>query len=78
MSQQLVSLGIIVILIGFALVFIGALTGAQKGESKVAVGGFIGFIPFGFANDKRMLWALLAIMAVFTVFWVFFNLRFFS
>ena len=63
MNQQMISIGIIVILVGFVLVFIGALKGIPKGDTKFAVGGFIGFIPFGFANDKRMLWVLLAIMA---------------
>ena len=70
MDHNLISSGILIILIGFALVFIGALTQAFTGKSdtKVAVGGFIGFIPFGFANDKRMMWVLIALMAVVLVF----------
>ena len=70
MNHQLISIGILVILFGFALVFIGALSGTQKGESKVAFGGFIGFIPFGFANDKRLLWVLLAFMAIIIFFFI--------
>ncbi len=27
-----------------------------KSNAKVAVGGFIGFIPFGFGNDKSLVW----------------------
>ena len=54
MNHQLLSLGILIILVGFAIVVIGSLTGTQKGDTKIAVGGFIGFIPFGFANDKRL------------------------
>ena len=53
MNYNMTSLGILVILIGFALVFIGASTGINNKDTKVAVGGFIGFIPFGFANDKK-------------------------
>lgn len=73
---NLVGLGILVIFMGFIIVFIGALTQSSKGDAKVAVGGFVGFIPFGFTNDKRLFWALLAVMAVFLLFWVFANLRF--
>ena len=47
-----VNIGIIMILLGFLLVFAGALTG--KTEGKVAVGGVIGFIPFGFGNDPQL------------------------
>lgn len=75
MNYNLTSLGIFIIFIGFALVFIGALTQAFTGKSdtKVAVGGFIGFIPFGFANDKRMMWILIALMAVVLVFFFVMN-----
>ena len=46
---NLAMIGFVIILIGFALVFIGYMTGAK--DSKVAVGGVIGFAPFGFGND---------------------------
>jgi len=68
-NLNLVGIGMLIVLIGFIIVFIGALTQSQK-DAKVAVGGFVGFIPFGFANDKRMLWALLAVMAVLVFFFV--------
>jgi len=64
MNQQIISIGILVILLGFAIVFIGSFLGTQKSETKVAVGGFVGFIPFGFANDKRMLYILLGFMGI--------------
>ena len=73
MSYNATSLGILIILIGFVLVFIGALTNANSKDTKVAVGGFIGFIPFGFANDKRMMWVLIALMAVVLVFFFVLN-----
>lgn len=77
MKMDLITAGILIIFIGVIIVFIGALSGISKGESKVAVGGFIGFIPFGFANDKRLFWALLVIMAIVFAFFVFMNLKFF-
>ncbi|MAE42820.1 hypothetical protein CMO93_03540 [Candidatus Woesearchaeota archaeon] len=70
MNQQFLTLGILIILIGFAIVIISSLTGSQKTESKIAVGGFVGFIPFGFANDKRILYFLLAFMAVMIIFFI--------
>lgn len=73
MNQQLISIGILVILLGFAIVFIGSFLGTQKSEAKVAVGGFVGFIPFGFANDSKLLYALLAVMAVLFLFWILFR-----
>ena len=53
--------------VGFAIVVIGSLTGQQKGDTKVAVGGFIGFIPFGFANDKKLMYVLIAITFILAI-----------
>jgi len=77
MNNNLISIGILVILIGFALVFIGALTnlGTSQKDTKVAVGGFVGFIPFGFGNDKKMVWTLVIIMSLLMIF--FFAMNFF-
>ena len=60
------------IITGVALIFIGIIvisiasfmnpTG-EKSSTKVAVGGVIGFIPFGFGNDKQ----LMIIMFVITI-----------
>jgi len=75
MNHQLLSLGILIILVGFVIVIISSLTGSQKGDTKIAVGGFIGFIPFGFANDKRLLFVLVGIMAVLALFLLLFNLQ---
>jgi len=73
-NYNLVSIGIFVILIGFILVFFGALSSSSTKDTKVAVGGFIGFIPFGFANDKRIMWVLIALMAFALVFFLVINL----
>ena len=56
--EQLINLGVIVILAGFIIVFIGMLQAAKEPNSKtkVAAAGFIGFIPFGFGNDKDIVW----------------------
>jgi uncharacterized membrane protein len=61
MKMDLAVLGVIVIFIGMLMVFIGVFSAANSGNAKVAVGGFIGFIPFGFANDRRMLWLVVGI-----------------
>lgn len=72
--KQLIPLGILVIFIGIILTFIGALSSVKEGktDSKIAVGGFIGFIPFGFANDKRMLYPIIIISSVFMLLWIWF------
>ncbi len=63
--KELIPIGVFVIFIGMILIFIGALSQTTKQDSKIAVGGFIGFIPFGFANDKRMLYFTIALTAIF-------------
>jgi len=68
-----------VVLSGFALVFLGVLViiagsimaaSSQKSDVKFAVGGFLGFIPFGFANDRRLLFFVLAVSLVFFLLFV--------
>ena len=71
--DRLISIGTGIILVGFLLVTIGALAASFRetpGSPKVAVGGFIGFIPFGFANDRRMLYPLIALMLVLFILWI--------
>ena len=72
-NYNLASIGIFIILIGFILVFFGALSSSNTKDTKAAIGGFIGFIPFGFANDKRMMWVLIALMAFVLVFFLAIN-----
>ncbi len=59
----LVFAGMIVIFIGIALILIGSLSGGE-GRAKFAVGGFIGPIPFGFANDKGLMYLVIAISLI--------------
>ena len=74
--MQLINIGILVIFIGFVIVLIGALNSPKDSSStKVAVGGFIGFIPFGFGNDKNLLWFVTMLSAAVFLFFLFFNLR---
>lgn len=65
--ERLVNIGIILLFVSIILIVIGGLSG--KGDSKVAVGGFIGPIPFGFMNDKRMLIPLIVLFVVGIVLW---------
>jgi uncharacterized membrane protein len=73
MNYSMTSLGILLILIGFAIVFIGTLTNTNSKDTKVAVGGFIGFIPFGFGNDKNLVWSLIILMGIAMAFFLIVN-----
>lgn len=66
-EANLVTIGIIMILLGFLLVFVGALTGK---DAKVAVGGIIGFLPFGFGNDPQLVKIAIIISAVLAVLFI--------
>lgn len=57
-------IGILLILIGIILIFISGFSSTKDSNVKVAAGGFIGFIPFGFFNDKRMFYALLIFILI--------------
>lgn len=75
--QHLISLGVIIIFIGFIIVFLGVLKEAKGTNSaKVAVGGFIGPIPFGFGNDKNLVWFATILSIVLFLLWLFFSFRF--
>lgn len=67
MAQELIFMGILLIFIGMLLVILGSILAAGKGEAKIAVGGFIGPIPFGWANDPRMLKWIIAVSAVIAI-----------
>lgn len=53
MREYLIPIGILTIFIGMILIIIGTITNINT-KPKVAVGGFIGFIPFGFWNEENM------------------------
>jgi len=62
--EKLITLGILFIFVGMLFVIIGSLA-TQSSNSKVVVGGFIGFISFGFANDRKMLYVVMGLSALF-------------
>ena len=69
MEQFLILLGIVLIFTGMIIIIIGSLLGAQRGEVKVGIGGFIGPIPFGFASERGMLYLVIVLtIAMFVVF----------
>lgn len=70
MAQELVTIGFILLFVAIALIIIGAATGG-KTDTKYAVGGFIGPIPFGFGNDPKIVWAVLIISVVLLVLFLF-------
>ena len=71
--KQLIFLGILLIFLGVIVIIIGSLTGLNKENNvKVGVGGFIGFIPFGFANDKRILYFFIG-LAFLMLIWILLN-----
>jgi len=57
---NLVQLGIILICIGFLLLFLSAFL-TNKSTVRGGFVGFIGPFPFGFASDKKILYILFAI-----------------
>lgn len=71
-NEQLIVLGILLVVVGLIVLFIGSIVGAEKTQVKVGVGGFIGPIPFGFANDPRILWAAITLTFVLLLLFLFF------
>lgn len=50
--NEVLILGILLVIIGVVLILYSI---GNVGNVKIGVGGFLGPIPFGFANDKEML-----------------------
>ena len=75
--ERMINLGIILMIIGFIIVFFGILKSTKEttSKTKIAVGGFIGFIPFGFGNDKNLVWFVTILSAVVFFVWLFFSFR---
>ena len=74
--EQLISIGVLMIVVGFFIVFFGMFIGSKETSSKtkVAVGGFIGPIPFGFGNDKNFVWFVTILSLVVFLVWIVFSL----
>lgn len=54
-NEQLILVGFLLVFAGMLTIFVGSFLGTEKADIKTGVGGFVGPIPFGFANDPRML-----------------------
>ena len=72
--KNLVGIGIFFIFLGFILVAASSLfqqTGTSgTGNAKIAWGGFIGPIPFGWANDKRLFYPLMGFFTLMMMLWI--------
>jgi len=78
-AVNLISVGVVILILGVIIVFLGMMLQAQqlqnekhtKGSNvKVAVGGFFGPIPFGFGNDKTLMYVVLAVSVFFMLVWM--------
>ncbi len=72
MSEKIILTGTLLIFIGILIVVIGSILTIQSSNTKtnLAIGGFIGPIPFGFFSSKGMFWIWLAIFATLFVIWL--------
>lgn len=66
MVEQLILIGFIVAIIGILLIIVGNILSTIKYKDKFsfAFGGFIGPIPFGFANRKELLYLIIALSVI--------------
>jgi len=72
--KHLIPTGFIFLFLGIIFIFIGILANQEKTDSKFAVGGIIGFIPFGFGNDKKMLYFAIGLTVALFLFFIMLNL----
>ncbi len=61
--KELFVVGVILLIIGIILI-LSSLASNSEGKVKFAFGGFIGPIPFGFANSPEMLKIVIAVSVV--------------
>lgn len=65
MSSHLLAISIILLFVAITLIIIGS----SGSKAKVAVGGFIGPLPFGFGNDPELVkWVIIVSVIVAIVF----------
>lgn len=69
MEEKIIFMGLILIAIGIILLFIGTILSSKnynvgKTKTEIAIGGFVGPIPFGFFTSKRifLIWLILFIL----------------
>ncbi|HIH38754.1 DUF131 domain-containing protein [Candidatus Woesearchaeota archaeon] len=68
MPQSIIAAGMLFLFLGIVLILTGSFWSAMhSGERRTETGifGMIGFIPFGFATDKRLFYLGLALTVFF-------------
>ena len=76
MNHFLIPLGIILVFVGIAVIIIGAILSSHgKSNSQFAVGGIIGFIPFGFGTSKELVYFAVAVSVILLIISLVFGLR---
>ena len=71
--ESLMSIGLILLFIGFILIIISSFSSSIKGQTEVKSAGliFIGPIPIGWASDKKMFYILIALaITTFIIFYI--------
>jgi uncharacterized membrane protein len=68
-KMALLEIVILLVVLGMIFIIVGSFMQSSK-DTKVAFGGFIGPFPFGFANDKQLLYVVIAIIAIVVIFWI--------
>jgi len=74
--NDIMSLGVLIVIIGFIIVFFGSFKnskGDDASTAKIAVGGFIGQIPFGFGNDKNFVQLVTILSIALFIIWLVFS-----
>jgi len=71
--ENLIIIGLILLFVGIILIIVGSISSAKN--VKFGFGGFIGPIPFGFANDPRLLWIVIIVTIVLLIVFIFPLLR---
>jgi len=74
MPADIAAAGFVMIIVGIALIIFSGLTG-QKSDTKIAVGGFIGPVPFGFGSDPQMTRIAIVLSVLALAVFILFTLR---
>ena len=75
--KQLITIGTILLFVSIILIFAGSILSqkdSKNSNSQFFVGGFIGFIPFGFGTSKTAFWIGMGLTVIVAT--IFFILRF--
>jgi uncharacterized membrane protein len=80
MAGLLMYIGVLIVFAGFLMAVIGlALTVFNSNQNRLSYtfGGFIGFLPFGFAIKKEFLYLIIILSGVFFIFFLLLNRKMF-